>query len=176
MRTPEKYDRVAVVIHWLIAALMIYMVLFGEDLMNRHAADNTGATWHATIGISILALSVLRFFWRLSHTPPALPVTMKRWEITLSHVVHYAFYAGMLLIPLSGWLSYEAFAGKHPALGGASFLGLFQVPMLTIGAGWNWGGLHELLANLMKILIVLHVLAGLKHQFVDKDGLLKRMT
>jgi cytochrome b561 len=171
-----KYDRIAVLLHWFIAALMIYMVVFGEDLMSRRATDASGATWHASIGISILVLSLARLLWRLTHTPPALPTTMKNWEARLSHYAHYAFYFMMIGLPLTGLLGFGERASRVPIMSDATVFGLFPVPRLDILPGLNWDDVHGLLSKLMYPLIALHVLAALKHQFIDKDGLLKRMT
>jgi cytochrome b561 len=171
-----KYDKVAVLLHWIIAALMIYMVVFGEDLMNRYAANASGATWHASIGISILLLSVLRLLWRLANPPPPLPATMKPWEVKSSHAMHWLFYVMMIGLPLTGLLSFDERVFHIPMMGDATLFGLFPVPRPVLVQGWNWGGLHSLLSKVMYPLIGLHVLAALKHQFIDKDGLLKRMT
>jgi cytochrome b561 len=171
-----KYDKVAVLMHWIIAAMMIYMVVFGEDLMSRRATDASGATWHASIGIAILVLSILRLLWRLANPPPLLPATMKPWEIKASHGTHWLFYIMMIGLPLTGLLGFADQVTKVPAVASATVFGLFNVPQPVLVQGWNWGGLHSLMSNIMYPLVALHVLAALKHQFIDKDGLLKRMT
>lgn len=169
-----RYNSVAVALHWLIAALMIYMLLWGEDLI-RHPTGTYNPSLHASLGLSILVLSLVRLGWRLANPAPALPATMKPWEVMLSHVTHWAFYVLMIGIPLTGMMSFTAQLVRDPILSGASIFGMFAVPSLP-NLGGAGGGLHGLLSNLAKVLIILHVLAALKHQFWDKDNLLKRMS
>ncbi len=139
-----KYDKIAVLFHWVIAALMIYMLLFGEDLMSRRAADASGATWHASIGIAILVLSVLRLLWRLANPPPPLPTTMKPWEMTASHTTHWLFYVLMIGLPLTGLLGFADQIAKAPVFADATVFGWFKVPQPVLVEGWNWGGFHSL--------------------------------
>jgi cytochrome b561 len=171
-----KYDKLAVLLHWSTAALMIYMVTFGEDLMDDDAMDASGATWHATLGVTILLLTVLRLLWRLAHPPPPLPATMKSLEKSVSHITHLVFYVMMIGLPLTGLFGFGEFATEADAAGNATLFGLMPVPRPDIAAGWEWGEFHEVLSKLMYPLIALHVLAALKHQFIDRDGLLRRMT
>jgi cytochrome b561 len=174
--TTLRYNRVAVLLHWVISLLIIYMVLFGEGLMDRNASDASGATWHASIGIAILVLSVARLIWRLANPPPPLPEGIKRWESTLSKIVVVLFYALMILLPLTGLAGFAHFVTRVAAAGGATVFGLFPVPQFTLGAGWDWGDLHGLMGKAMYPLIGLHILGVLKHTFMDDTGVLRRMT
>ena len=178
-----RYDAVAMVIHWLTAALMIYMVFFGEDLMKEgeHAAkagDAANATFepsvHVSLGVSILLLTLLRILWRVTHTAPPYPVTMKRYEVIASKSIHGLFYLLMILIPLTGWLSFGGFLEELPAMAGVQIFGMYPVPAAPV-TGESFKELHEIGSNVAIALIILHVLAALKHQFLDRDGILKRM-
>ena len=170
----SRYSTVAIALHWLIAALMIYMILFGEDLIRRP----TGTFYpslHASIGISVLILSLARLGWRLMNPPPALPSTMKAWEVTVSHVTHWLFYVLMIGLPLTGLMAFTHQLPKEVILSGTTLFGIAPVPGLPDlgGMGRN---LHSLSSKAAEVLIILHVVAALKHQFWDKDKLLNRMS
>jgi cytochrome b561 len=170
----SRYSTVAIVLHWLVAVLIIYMVLFGEDLIRRP----TGTFYpslHASIGISVLILSSARLVWRLINPPPALPSTMKPWEVTVSHITHWLFYVLMIGLPLTGFMAFTHMLPKEAILSGATLFGILPVPGLPDigGAGSN---IHALASKVLEALIILHVAAALKHQFWNKDNLIRRMS
>lgn len=178
-----RYDAVAMFIHWVTAALMIFMVIFGEDLMEEGEAisklpDPTGATFlpsiHVSIGVAILLLTLLRIVWRVVHTAPPYPVTMKRYEVVASKSVHGLFYILLVAIPLTGWITFGRFSQGHAIMQQIEVFGLFTLPQPPFTAAWA-KELHELGSNAAMALIALHVLAALKHQFVDGDGIFRRM-
>jgi cytochrome b561 len=132
---------------------------------------------HISLGLTILILVVVRIGVRLTHRPPPLSADMPAWERILSSVVHLAFYALMLVIPLTGWAIVSL--GSHPI----SFWGL-PWPHLP--------GVHAVMGNptpkaslkhlhvyiLIWLFVVnwsLHVAGALKHQF-DGRPVLWRMT
>ena len=169
-----SYSKGAIWLHWIIAILMITMLFFGEDWI-RHQTASFYPSLHVSLGISILLLSLVRLWWRLTHSAPALPATMKFWEVSLSHVTHYLFYVLMIGLPLSGMMSFSTESAKEAAVAGASFFGVipaFGLPNL----GGIGGVVHGLGAKLGQVLVILHILAALKHQFWNKDNLLKRMS
>lgn len=151
---------------------MIFMLFFGEGLIQR-VQGTFYPSMHVSLGITILVLSVVRLVWRLKNPPPALPNTMKPWEVTVSHITHWAFYVLMIGMPLTGMMDISRAALRNVDLLQASTFGLFNVPTLPNLLGL--GGAHSLGAFAGKILVILHVGAALKHQFWDKDGLLRRM-
>lgn len=169
-----RYTNVAISLHWLIAGLMIYMILFGEDLIS-HPTGTFYPSVHASIGISILVLSLGRLAWRMINPPPALPTTMKSWEVLLSRISHWSFYALMIGLPLSGLMAFSHQLPKEAILGGTQLFGVLPVPALPDVGGYG-RNLHSLASNVGEALIILHVLAALKHQFWDKDQLLRRMS
>jgi cytochrome b561 len=177
---PAKYNGVAMILHWITAVLMIFMIVFGEDLMGEKgkAAEAAASTFlpslHVSIGVSILVLAVLRLLWRLVNPPPPYPATMKPWEVTLSKVTHGLFYVLMIGLPLTGWLAFAVFLKEVPAMSGVSVFGLFPVPAAP-QLGELAKGAHGLGSNVAMALVILHVLAALKHQFIDGDGIFRRM-
>jgi cytochrome b561 len=170
------YDRVAMALHWLIALLIIFMLVFGGDLMNRRNPDIFNASVHASIGATILLLSLIRLLWRMRKPPPPLPETMRPWEIALSKATHVIFYVMMIGLPISGWLAFSDTVMKHPGFAGTSFFGFLPVVQVPSAVGLPFDGIHSLGSNLMIALISLHVLAAFKHQLIDKDNLLRRMA
>jgi cytochrome b561 len=172
----QRYTTVAILLHWLIAGLMIYMLFWGEDLIAR-AHGTQGPSLHATIGVSILVLSLARLGWRFANPPPALPATTKSWEAMLGHWAHVLFYVLMVGLPLSGLAAFTSHLVVHPDAIGSTIFGVLLVPALPdFGFGGQFHLLHNIGSKAAIALLLLHVLAALKHQFWDKDGLLRRMS
>lgn len=168
-----KYDAVAMTLHWVVAGLMIYMLFFGEDLI-RHQSSPASPSLHASLGISILALTVVRLLWRIANPPPPLPAGMTALETWLSKAMHHAFYFLLILLPLTGWLAVPGEVGRHSYLADLTYFNWFSLPMAP-SLGLPVGGLHALLSKVGIGLLALHVLAALKHQFINRDGLIGRM-
>lgn len=178
MATLSRYNAVAIALHWAIAALIILMLVMGqvmEDLPDT--LKFTTFVLHKSIGITILGLSVFRLIWRLMNPPPALPESMKPHEKLLAHAAHWGLYFLMLAMPLSGWAFVSALQ-KYPTV----FFWMGEVPFLPLPEGIDKKAMsdllkeaHELFANGAIALIVLHVAAALKHQYIDKDTVLARM-
>lgn len=178
-----RYDSVAMIIHWLTAALMIFMIFFGEDLMKAgeeageagEALSGTfGPSLHVSIGATILILTLLRILWRVTHKAPPYPATMKRYEVVGSAALHGLFYLLLVGIPLTGWLAFGGFVAEEPAMAAVRVFGAFPVPAGPSGMG-EVKELHEIGSNAAMLLAGLHILAALKHQFIDGDGLFRRM-
>lgn len=99
-----RYTRVAVLLHWLIAAAILYNLASG---LLRPVLPRGFFVFHISSGITILVLSVVRVAWRLTHKPPPF-LPMKTWEARLAHGVHVLLYAAMLILPFSGWAMVSA--------------------------------------------------------------------
>lgn len=180
-----KYDTVAMALHWIIAVLMIFMIFFGEDLMGEaEEAGEAGEaamagtflpSLHVSIGATILILTLARIAWRLMNPPPPLPAAMAAWEVTLTKTVHGLFYVLMIALPLTGMMSYGRWLGENPAMSGVSLFGVLPVISLP-NPGLPAGLLHNVGSKVAMVLTILHALAALKHQFINRDGLLARMS
>ncbi len=176
-----KYDTVAMILHWVTAIIMAVMIFLGEDMIKqpRDAAPDAALegfpSLHVSLGVSVLVLTLVRIGWRLANPPPPYPATMKGWEVLLSKTTHLLFYVLMIGIPLTGWLAFSEYLQEHPALDAVRVFGLFAVPVGPL-LGEYAGEIHEIGSNLAMILFFLHVLAALKHQFIDGDGIMKRMA
>lgn len=106
-----RYSNVAIILHWAIAALILYNLASG---LLRPVLPRGFFTWHVSAGITILVLSVVRVVWRLTHRPPPM-LPMHGWERGLAHIVHFLLYAAMLVLPFSGW----AMVSANPPRGSA---------------------------------------------------------
>lgn len=170
-----KYSKTAIALHWIIAILIVSNVTLAsisEDL--PRAAKAAYMNPHKAIGISILVLSVLRLLWRIGHKPPPLPNAIAGWQAKLGKTVHALFYFLIIAVPLTGWLMVAARAGAPPV----DFFGLFTVdlPVSDSKALSEFGHEgHEILTKPLVILIFLHVIGALKHQFADRLPFIQRM-
>jgi cytochrome b561 len=171
LRPPARYSKTAIVLHWLMAIIIVPLLLFGEQTMGSHDARWL-PTVHASAGLVVFALFVIRFLWRLKHRPPAT-LSTARWELMGSRTVHRIFYAAMTLLPLTGWFAYTEHVRRSLGMRPASWFG-FKIPLLP-DFGVNWHMIHNWGGKAVLALIVVHAAAALKHQFYDRDDTLKRM-
>jgi cytochrome b561 len=129
--------------------------------------------WHMSLGITLLALAVVRVLWRIFDRTPAWPAQMPRYERFLAALVHWAFYGLLFAVPISGWLL-ASVEGESLTL-----FGWFNVPALGPPGGEQREHLieevHEVLFNGLFVLAIVHVVAALKHHFIDRDNVLRRM-
>lgn len=171
----SKYSKTAIALHWIIAILVVsnvVLVSMAEDL--PRAARAAYMNPHKAIGVSILLLSLFRLFWRMGHKPPPMPDAITGWQAKLGRAVHVLFYFLIIAVPLSGWLMSSA----HPQAPPISFFGLFDITMpVAKSEGLSDIGheAHEILTKPLVILIFLHVIGALKHQFADRLPFIQRM-
>ncbi len=165
----RRYSLGAIILHWTIALLIVGNVigaLIAEDLPKADA--QFVMTLHKATGLLVLALTVLRIVWRLTHKPPPYPREMKGWEIVLAKGVHSLLYVLMIAIPLTGWLFVSAASGGKPV----AFYGLFGWPGIPLAQSRDTAGFikefHEIFAFTLIGLWVLHVAGALKHMFADR--------
>ncbi|MBV8971945.1 MAG: cytochrome b [Sphingomonadaceae bacterium] len=181
---PDRYTRLAMVFHWTIAALIIANVIgiWTIDYFPENA-QRPLINLHKSIGLTVLGLAVMRILWRVTHAPPPAPAGQHGWERTLAHLAHFALYAVIIGLPLTGYMHDSAFKGaaEHPL----TWFGLFEVPRI----GWiqaigqpDKEGLHKLFfswhaafATVFYGLFALHVIGALKHQWLDRQRELQRM-
>lgn len=168
-----RYTRVAIRLHWVIAALIVANLAIG---LLHDALPRGSMSIHQAIGISVLFLSIARLGWRLAHRPPPQSRDHKAWERLLAKTTHRLFYVLMIAVPLAGWLLVSASLERRPL----NFFGLFDIPYLPVpqsaSLGGFWGGAHEVMALGMLGLLLLHVAGALKHQLIDRDNELARMV
>lgn len=168
----DRYSTGAIWFHWIIAVLIIFNLIVGifHDSVPALRAF-MGA--HKAVGITVLVLTLGRIAWRLTHRPPAFSDDLPDWERATAKAVRWAFYALLLIMPLSGWIMVSASTHPRPL----GWFGLFDVPLLPVAhaAGSPAGTTHAVLGYLFAVLAVLHIAAALRHQLVLRDSVLGRM-
>lgn len=174
----DRYTATAITLHWLLALGLLGMLALGLYMTGLPMSPSRLKlyNWHKWAGIVILALSALRLLWRLTHRPPALPQQVLRhmpaWQRVAHHGTHLALYLLFFAVPLMGW-AYSSAAGFPVVLFGVLPLPDFVPADRALAEMLKpW---HGALAYTLAGLIVLHVLGALKHQLIDRDGLLSRM-
>jgi cytochrome b561 len=177
----QRYTAVAIVLHWAIAFAILLMIPLGFWMHITAEHGNVSESvfrafqLHKSIGLTVLALSLVRLGWRLLNPSPPLPEHMPAWERVVAKA-------------LTGWLYVSTGWSVHddaPLPVATHYFGLFTVPALF---GLNQAGdetrsaaaeaaftTHWVLAYAAIGLAVLHVLAALKHQVFDKDEVLAHM-
>jgi cytochrome b561 len=171
--TAGRYTPMAMALHWLLALgiLVAFCVGFYMSDLPFSPQRLKLYNWHKWAGVTILALSALRLLWRLTHRPPA-DVAMPAWQRVAAHGTHHLLYLLFFAVPLVGW-AYSSAAGFPIVLFGVLPLPDFVSPDKALSEAIKpW---HGYLAYTMAVLVVLHVAGALKHQVVDRDGLLSRM-
>jgi|SRR5579871_2214218 len=183
--TIERYGTVAIALHWTIALLIAANLSIGfyfANVMDEHDPGMFGLVQiHKSIGLTVLALSVLRLAWRLMNPVPSLPTDFGLHMRIIARGTHYLFYFLIVAVPLLGWLMVSA----SPLGAPTSFFGLFNWPNLPFFSALTRTDkhqYHELLSSAHAVfaytafgLMLLHAGAALWHHFVRRDTILKRM-
>jgi cytochrome b561 len=174
-----RYGGVAIVLHWLLAAMIVSSLGVGLYMTGLPFSPQRIKlyNWHKWAGITILVLSAVRLLWRLVHRPPAVPArvlaAMPRWQLAGYRISHTLMYLLFFAVPLLGW-AYTSALGIPVVWFGVLPLPDF-VPVDKDFAEAILKPLHQGSAFTLAGVALLHVAAALKHHWIDRDGLLKRM-
>lgn len=192
----SRYTKTAVILHWLIALVIIAMFALGWYMteLPKEAAKQTAFdlfdlgvyTWqlseavsprnfyfnlHKSIGVTLLALIVLRVLWRITHRPPAMLTSYKAWEKKLATGTHHLLYLLMVAMPVSGLIM--AMSGKY----GVKWFGIDILEGLDNSMLRDiFKEAHEIIGAILLLAVILHIAGALKHKFIDKDDTIKRMS
>jgi len=180
-----RYGMVAMIFHWIIAALLILNLAlglwFGEFMTRGDPLLFPVVQIHKSIGLTVLVLSLLRFGWRLINPIPPLPLGMNSALKFGAHLSHWALYFLIVMIPLTGWVMVSASPLGNPT----NYFWLFDWPNLPFFHGLTRSQLkpyhetfedaHVWLAWGAIGLIPIHVAAALYHQFLRRDDVFRRM-
>lgn len=169
----KQYSKRMVIVHWLTLALLAAAWLLGDEL--AEATDESKATlagyiMHALVGVTILLLTIGRLFFRSKDGIP--PVVGQTALDKLAKGIHYTLYFLLFVLPVSGFVTViTSDAGKALLAGDANLLpkedGYEHVFAHEV---------HEIMVNVLIVLVVIHLLGAIKHQFITKDGLMDRMS
>ena len=171
--TTRAWGSITKALHWLIVLLII-----NQWVIAQRAEDLTGfqkfkaLAWHKSFGMTILMLAVIRLGWRLMNPVPDLSAETRPWERYLARVSHFLLYLLIFAMPVTGWLMSSAKAY------GVSWFNLFAFPDLISKNDRmyeNMHDLHEWLFGSLVLVALLHVAGALKHHFIDRNEVLRRM-
>lgn len=191
-----RYGVYAITLHWLMALIILLMLASGLILGGIERIDGksylpiTGKeipfmgdgfitlynffNIHKSLGITLLALAMLRLLVRIGYGAPLAPIDTPLWQKFIAKFTHFALYFLMIAIPLTGYL-YASTTG-YPI---DFFLTGIFIPTISALKDSNLESIfhenHELLADALMALLVLHIGAALKHHFRDKDNIMWRM-
>jgi cytochrome b561 len=192
----QKYSKPAIILHWLIGILILGMFALGWymadlpkdtpkamtlDLFDlgvytmQFAEAITPRTFyfnlHKSMGVTILVLILVRIYVRFSHPIPAFPSTMKSWEVRLADLTHKGLYLLMIVMPLTGiimslYSKYGINWFGFPLLSGTDNKEMREL----------FAEVHESVGFIFITVIVLHIVAAIKHKVIDKDEIMQRMS
>lgn len=171
----EKYTKPSIALHWLIAMLIIATFSLGLTMVDIPGLTPTKLkyySWHKWLGVTVLAAAAIRLLWRLTHAAPAYPAAMPAWQQKAAGLLHGLLYLLMFAIPLSGY--FYTLAAGVPVV----YLGILPLPVLIDPSPELKPVLkafHYWLNMTLLVTFLLHVAAALKHHFIDRDAVFKRM-
>lgn len=179
--TAAKYDRVQIILHWLIAVIILAMIglgLYMVELPKQSelppGEESVRAFYflmHKSLGLTAAMLIIVRLIWRLTHKAPPLPDTINKWQQRAAGAIQGLLYTVMIAMPLSGYLQsmYSSYDTK--------FWGI-ELPRLAEADRAmrdTFTEVHEVLAFIFIALIALHLAAAIKHH-IAKSGITERMS
>ncbi|OGV72554.1 MAG: cytochrome B [Methylophilales bacterium RIFCSPHIGHO2_02_FULL_57_10] len=194
--TIQKYSKPAIILHWVTGLMIlgmfglgwymadlpkempktatmdlfdlgVYTMQFAEAITPRTFYFNL----HKSLGVTVFLLLLLRIYIRVKQSPPPFPTSMKEWEKKLADIVHKALYVLTMAVPLSGITM--AIYSKY----GIKWFGLSLVAGLDNPELRDiFKETHEVIGAILITLIVLHIVAAIKHKVIDKDNVMQRMS
>jgi cytochrome b561 len=168
------YTATAKGLHWLMALLILGLLALGFYMSDLPLSPEKLQyySWHKWAGVTVFALVWLRLLWRVTHQPPAYPLSMSGLQQGLAHTGHLVLYVLMIVIPLSGWFMSSA-KGVQTV-----WFGVLPLPDLIARdkeLGKQLAELHSALNIGLLLLIGGHAAVALFHHLVHKDDTLRRM-
>ena len=169
-----RYRAPARLMHWLVAVIVLCMIPVGITMgrIDSGPLQDWLFFLHEASGFVVLVLVLIRLGYRLTHTPPPLPVSVPRWQQLAAGNVHTALYVLLIAQPIVGWLGANAFGAQ------VSIFGLFNLPTLldkNEPLAERILTVHDYVGYTIAGLLVIHIGAALMHGFIRKDGVLQRM-
>ncbi len=181
----ETWGSVSRGLHWVSAALIIFGLTHGYWMANMLARSERlpHYKWHSIIFLYFGLLLLLRIVWRLGEPTPEQPAGSAAWERFAAHAGHYALYALMIALLVTGYMNWSAFPVRFDAqrapLIELTLFGVWKVPavhsVLNRDVFKFWEGLHMYLSWAMAGLVVVHVLAALRHHLIKGNAVMRRM-
>lgn len=175
--TSRSWGAVTKFFHWVIVLLIIsqWVIMQRAEALQEEKKLSQFAEaigWHKSFGMTILILAIVRLVWRWANPVPTLEGLAKGWERALAKLSHFLLYALIFAQPLSGWLMSSARGFS------VSWFNLFTWPDLVSRDTALYERLKDLHHTLFAVLVVvalLHIAGALKHHFIDRNNVLRRM-
>jgi cytochrome b561 len=172
--TSLSFGFTSILLHWISAGLVAVIFVLGQiaEDMSRGPDKIELMSVHQSLGMLLLIIVLARLLWRLGQGFPDPVGDQKDLLVRLSRLWHWLLLGFIIVLPLSGYLVAETGRGEM------TFFGIVPLPDL-IGSGRGvhefFEEIHETLAGLLVPLVIVHVLAALKHHYLDRDATLSRM-
>lgn len=176
-----RYDRVQIILHWLVALVLFFMIGLGLYMVELPKQSELPAgeesvrafyfLMHKSMGLTVAMLIIFRVAWRLTHKAPPLPDSISKWQQRAAGLVHGAIYLLMLAMPLSGYLQ-SMFSKYDTKFWGVVLPRLAEADNVARG---QFTDLHKILAFLLIALILIHFAAAIKHRLAGLD-IFERMS
>jgi cytochrome b561 len=170
----QRYTSPAIALHWMIA-----LIILGSLPLGIYMADLPISpiklklySYHKWAGVTVFLLAIMRLGWRIGHPAPPLPASIPALQRRLANATHHLLYVLIFVIPLTGWLMSSAKGFQ------TVYFGVLPIPDLLAKnppLGDLLKNLHFALNLLLAGLLAMHAGAALKHHFVDRDDVLRRM-
>ncbi len=173
--TRNSFGWLTRLLHWLVALHILALIGLGYYMVDLSYYDpnyHDSLFAHKAFGVVAMGLGLVKVLWYLLNTQPDPTAKLPAWQRLASQAVHLLLLAMMVIIPVSGYIISTS-AGEGVEL----YAGLELPALMTISDDWRDLAIdvHEFLAYGVLAVTALHALAALKHQFIDRDGTLKRM-
>lgn len=175
-----RYDALSQIFHWVTAIVVTIAFILGPDGFGRlmrqgvDPASRSDIVWHESLGILVLALTLLRLVW-VALRPAAPRVEMAGWMHLSSKLMHLALWALLLALPATALLTLGGEGHPLTLLGGVRVDRMPLIAESGIAKLADWGEVHGFLGDAIMWLAGLHAAAALFHQWVLKDGVLATM-
>lgn len=172
MNKPTHYPIAMRIVHWLMAALILALLFVGLSMVTTLGEwQYQLLSWHKAAGLLAAFAVLLRIGIRLRANTPALPKSMPKVQQLAAKLTHVAFYALLLLMPVSGYLMQNA-AGRPITAFGVNFPQFIPTDLAWYGL---FRELHAWASIVLILLIILHITAAFYHGLIKRDGVLSSM-
>lgn len=171
----DSYGLVSKLLHWSIALLILGLVALGAYMVNLGYYDNgyyETRDWHKSLGLTVLLCGAVFLGWKMISPSPPLPASMGRLQRAAANGAHHLLYLMMFVLPVTGYIITISEGKAVPVFGVLELPALFAVsdPVRDVATK-----LHAWCAYGTAILAAGHAGAAIKHQLIDRDGILARM-
>ena len=171
----QRYDRVAIALHWIVAVGVFVMIGLGwymTDIPKGTPERGFFYNLHKSIGVTLAIIILVRVVWRWNHQPPLLPAGTASWVVNASRLSHSLLYALLVLMPVAG------FTASNFSKYGVTYFGLFKIgPLFAENKSLYelFQGIHHAASEVLVVVICIHIAGALRHLLINRDGVFFRI-